>query len=168
MENPPLEKQEKKLSPITLAVIILTLLFAGGLRIQQALALRKVVWADLSMRGRTFSVEVADTDAKREKGLGDRDSLAADHGMYFPFPAAQYWVFWMKGMRFPIDIVWIQDGKVVDISPEAQVDAGLPLKTYSPVEPADAVLELNAGTARQIGLQKGDEVTLTAKPAGTQ
>lgn len=163
MEN-PLPEQQKKLSPLTIAVIIATLLFAGGLRIQQALALRKVVWADLAMRGQTFRVEVADSDAKREKGLGDRDSLPADHGMYFPFPAAQYWVFWMKGMRFPIDIVWIQGGKVVDISREVPVDASLPLKTYSPVDPADAVLELNAGTARQIGLQKGDEVVLTAKP----
>jgi len=162
MENPPLET--KKLSPFTLFVIVLTLLFAGGLRIQQALALRKVVWADVTVRGKTISVEVADTDAKREKGLGERDSLAPDHGMYFPFPAAQYWVFWMKGMRFPIDIVWIQDGKVVDVTPEVQVDAGLPLKTYSPTAPADAVLELDAGAARQIGLRKGDEVTLTAKP----
>lgn len=163
MENPPLEKQ-KKLSPVTIAVFVATLLVAGGLRIQQAMALRKVVWADLAVRGKTFSVEVADTDAKLEKGLGDRDSLPADHGMYFPFPSAQYWVFWMKGMRFPIDIVWIQGGKVVDISQEVPVDAGLPLKTYSPVDPADAVLELNAGTARQIGLQKGDEVVLTSRP----
>lgn len=163
MQNQPLEK-DKKISPLTVAVFVLIVLFAGGLRIQQALAVRKVVWADAAMRGKTFSVEVADTDLKREKGLGNRDSLAADHGMYFPFPAAQYWVFWMKGMRFPIDIVWIQDGKVVDISPEAQVDAGAPLKTYSPVEPADAVLELNAGAARETGLQKGDTVTLTARP----
>lgn len=163
MENPPLEKQ-KKLSPLTIAVIVATLLFAGGLRVQQALALRKVVWADLSVHGKTIRVEVADSDAKRELGLGKRDSLAPDHGMYFPFPAAQYWVFWMKGMRFPIDIVWIADGKVVDVTPEVPVDAGLPLKTYSPVEPADAVLELNAGASQQIGLQRGDAVTLTAKP----
>lgn len=163
MQNPPFEK-DKKLSPVTIALFVVIVLFAAGLRIQQALAVRKVVWADVAMRGKTFSVEVADTDLKREKGLGERDSLAADHGMYFPFPAARHWVFWMKGMRFPIDIVWIQDGKVVDISPDAQVDAGAPLKTYSPVEPADAVLELNAGAVRAIGLQRGDAVTLTARP----
>jgi uncharacterized membrane protein (UPF0127 family) len=160
MENPAPEK--KKLPRFTPVVIVLALMLAGFLRIQQALALRKVVWADVMIRGKTFSVEVADNGAKLEKGLGDRDSLPADHGMYFPFPSSQYLVFWMKGMRFPIDIVWIQDGKVVDVSPEAQVEAGLPLKTYSPTEPADAVLEFNAGTARQIGLQKGDEITLTA------
>lgn len=172
MENPSPDKtkpkpQEKRISPITLAVIVLTILFAAGLRIKQGLDLRRVVWADLEAHGRKLSVEVADTSAKRELGLGKRDSLAADHGMYFPFPAAQYWVFWMKGMRFPIDIVWIQGGKVVDISQEVQVDPGLPLSTYSPIEPADAVLELNAGAAREIGLQKGDTVTLTAKPSGS-
>lgn len=154
----------KKPSPIALTVIVLTLLVAGGLRIQQALALRKVVWADVGLRGQTFRVEVADSQAKSELGLGKRDSLPADHGMYFPFPAAQYWVFWMKDMRFPIDIVWIRDGKVVDVSPDVPVDKLLPLKTYSPVEPADAVLELNAGTAARIGLQGGDAVALTARP----
>jgi uncharacterized membrane protein (UPF0127 family) len=163
METPPLEKPQKKLSPITLAVIVLTLLFAVGLRVHQALALRKVIWAELAVRGKTFQVEVADTPAKLEKGLGERDGLPRDHGMYFPFAEAKHWVFWMKGMRFPIDIVWIRDGKVVDITPDVQVDQGLPLKTYSPVEPADAVLELDAGVAREIGLQDGDALTLTAR-----
>lgn len=163
MDTPPIDKKPdnaKKPSTITLVVIALTLVVAGGLRIQQALALKKVVMVDLAAHGQVFHVEMANTDPKRELGLGKRDSLPADHGMYFQFPAAQYWVFWMKGMRFPIDIVWIQDGKVVDISADVPVDTSLPLKTYSPVDPADAVLELNAGTAARIGLVRGDMLAI--------
>jgi uncharacterized membrane protein (UPF0127 family) len=164
MEPPALEK--KKFPKLTTVIIVVSLLVAGFLRIQQSVALKTVNWADVTMRGQTFKVEVADNDAKQELGLGDRDSLSADHGMYFPFATAKYWVFWMKGMRFPIDIIWIQEGKVVDVSPDAPVEPGLPVKTYSPIEPADAVLEVNAGTASRIGLQKGDEVSI-GQPGST-
>jgi len=154
----PAPEPEKKASPAVLAVCGLVLLFAIGLRIKTALELRHPVTAEATLRGRTFSVEVADTVAKREKGLGERDGLLPDRGMYFPFQTAGRWVFWMKGMRFPIDIVWIREGKVVDITDDVPVDATLPLATYSPSEPADAVLELKAGTARDIGLKLGDEI----------
>jgi len=143
-----------------MAICALVLVFALGLRVKQAVELRTPVVAEATLRGRAFRIEVADTDAKRELGLGERDSLPADQGMYFPFKASQRWVFWMKGMRFPIDIVWIQEGKVVDIHHDIQPPTALPLETYSPVAPADAVLELNAGTAEDIGLIPGDEVIL--------
>lgn len=160
MPATPVDHQpSKQASPVVLAVCGIVLAAAGFLRVQQAVESRKPVEAEAVLRGRTFRIEVADTIDKREKGLGGRDSLPADQGMFFPFPAAQYWVFWMKGMRFPIDIIWIQDGKVVDIDADVPAPKGLPLETYSPTAPADAVLELNAGIAADIGLEKGDELT---------
>jgi len=153
---------EKKTSPITAFVLALALLFAVGLRVKDALELRHVNMAKLTIHDKTYAVELADTSAKRELGLGKRDSLPADHGMYFPFPNAQYWVFWMKDMRFPIDIVWIADGKVVDITRDAPVPSKDPLRTFSPVAPADAVLELNAGTAAKNGILVGDDVAIVA------
>ncbi len=164
MENPSIEK---KPTPIMTAVIVLVLLAAAGLRVKDAFLLRRVIWARMSLHDASFAVEVADTAAKREKGLGGRSGIAGDHGMYFPFPEARAWVFWMKGMRFPIDIVWIREGKVIDITSDVPVDPGLPLKTYSPVDPADAVLELQAGTARRIGLQRGDAAVLAVSPDGS-
>lgn len=145
-------------SPLMLGLAVVVLIVSGILGLQQLLAARKPVYAEATIKGRTFTLEVADTSAKREKGLGDRDSLSADHGMYFPFSVAQYWTFWMKGMRFPIDIVWIQDGKVVDIDADVPTPQIAPLETYSPAAPADAVLELNAGVAEEIGLQAGDAI----------
>ena len=161
-ENPakPASEPAKTTSPAVLAVCALVLVFAVGLRIKQALELRTPLVAEATLRGRTFQIEVADTPVKREKGLGDRDSLEEGHGMYFPFGTSQRWVFWMKGMRFPIDIVWISDGKVIGIEHSVPPPTTFPLDTFSPVEPADAVLELNAGVAAEIGLEPGDEVAI--------
>ena len=158
----PAPEPQKKAPTAVVAVCGIVLLFAIGLRIRDAIQLRHPVMAEATLRGRTFTIEVADTPAKRELGLGERDALPADQGMYFPFGASQRWVFWMKGMRFPIDIIWIQDGKVVDIAESVPVPDGLPLQTYAPSGPAEAVLELNAGVAREIGLQPGDDVLLRA------
>ena len=156
----PTPTAEKRTSPVALIVCGVVLVFALGIRIKGAIDDRRPSMAEATLRGRTFVIEVADTPAKREKGLGERDGLPSDHGMYFPFESAQYWVFWMKGMRFPIDIVWIREGKVVDIAASIPPPKGLPLETYSPIQPADAVLELNAGVAAEIGLEAGDAIEL--------
>ncbi len=151
---------EKKPSWMALATIAAMLVAVAFLKIKQTLDDRRPILARVSVAWQTFRVEVADTSGKMEKGLGLRDSMPADAGMYFSFPSAQYWVFWMKDMRFPIDIVWIRDGKVVDVTAEVPVDKTLPLKTYSPIAPADAVLEINAGAAGKAGVKTGDEVKL--------
>lgn len=161
MDAPVTEK--KKPSIVAMIVLGLVIIAALALRAYDAWKNSRPILAEATLRGQAFTVEVADTDAKKELGLGKRDGMPADHGMYFPFGAAQYWIFWMKDMRFPIDIVWFRDGKVVDVSASVPVDpAGTPLKTYTPSDPADAVLELNAGAAARIGLQRGDALTLKA------
>lgn len=162
-----MSEEKPQTSPLVIAVAIIIVLVAGILKIQQAFAVRKPVMAEIEMRGKTFSVEIANSSAKQELGLGKRDVLPAGHGMYFPFADARRLVFWMKDMRFPIDIIWIQGGKVVDIHKNVPVPAGNAIKdliTYSPVEPADAVFEVNAGVADSIGLQPGDEIHLRGVP----
>lgn len=148
--------------PVAVLIVALVFVMAIGLRARDAWQARRPVLAEITLKKKTFIVEVADTDAKKERGLGKRDSLPDDQGMYFPFPTANYWVFWMKHMRFPIDILWIRDGQVVGIEASVPVPEGMELKTYSPIEPADAVLELNAGTAAELGVVPGDGVTLRA------
>lgn len=109
--------------------------------------------------GATVRVEVADDEASRQLGLGGRDTLSRDHGMLFLLPNDQP-SFWMKGMRFPIDIVWIHGNEVVDVTadvpPPRGPGAGLP--TYSPDRPADRALEVNAGWAARHGVRPGDTV----------
>lgn len=144
-----------------MGVAVVILLTAGVLRLQQFLRDRKPVVRPYELAGRVFEVEVADTDGKREKGLGDRDAIARDHAMLFPMGEEKYWVFWMKGMRFPIDIIWLKDGKVVDIHHDVPVAASqslADLATYSPIEAADTVFEVAAGVARELGVEPGDEL----------
>jgi uncharacterized protein len=115
----------------------------------------------LRVAGVALRVEVAADEASRQLGLGGRDSLAADRGMLFVL-ADRSPAFWMKGMRFPIDIIWIDADRVVDVSPKVPAPAGAdaPLPTYSPDRPADLALEVNAGWAKRHGVARGDRVRL--------
>ena len=107
---------------------------------------------------REVAVEIADTPAKQERGLGYRDSLAWDSGMYFPYQRARMLTFWMKGMRFAIDIVWIRDGRIIDLHPNVPFEPGGNGPRVRPREAADAVLEVPAGYAGASGWRIGDRV----------
>ena len=116
-------------------------------------------------------MDLADTPEKRFQGLSGRPILEDGTGMLFVFQRESRHTFWMKDMRFPLDMVWINaDCAVVDITadvprpPPGQDDGALP--TYSPSAPAIYVLEINAGTAAATGLQTGDLVTLSGSLTG--
>jgi hypothetical protein len=109
---------------------------------------------------KTFNVELALTLDQQALGLGQRDSLAKNSGMLFVFKPAGQESFWMKDMRFDLDMVWITDGKIVDISrhvpaPKKGEDTSN-LPTYSPKTEVDYVLEVNSGEAD--GMKVGDRV----------
>jgi hypothetical protein len=106
-------------------------------------------------------VELARTQAELEQGLSGRPSLEADKGMLFVFSRPGTYSFWMPDMHFPIDIIWINNDKVVDISADVsnEFDAEDPV-FYRPSEPAQYVLEVNAGYAAEKEIKIGDEVAL--------
>jgi uncharacterized protein len=103
--------------------------------------------------------EVADDEASLERGLSGRNRLGADDGMLFLLPDDSP-SFWMKGMRFPLDVVWIKNGRVVDVTADVPPPSGpgARLPTYSPARPADRALEVNAGWAARHGVGPGDAV----------
>ena len=83
------------------------------------------------------------------------------NGMYFIFDKPDYHSFWMKDMRFPIDIIFINDGKIVTIYKNVPIptsETQLP-PIYRPTNPVDHVLEINAGLADKYSFQVGDSVT---------
>lgn len=105
-------------------------------------------------------VTVADTHATREKGLSGHAPLAEDEGMLFIFDQEDRYAFWMKDMRFAIDILWIKDGVIADITTDvAPSPPGGELPLYFPRVPVDRVLEMPAGFARAHGLRTGMKVT---------
>lgn len=118
-----------------------------------------------------FAVEPAVTPAQRIQGLSGRQVLAARNGMLFIFEQAGKYTFWMKEMRFALDLVWIGAGcTVVDLTrnapPPAPAQTLDELPLYLPVSPARYVLEINAGEADLVGLLPGDPVGFSGSLAG--
>ncbi|MFZ1720091.1 MAG: DUF192 domain-containing protein [Candidatus Moraniibacteriota bacterium] len=107
---------------------------------------------------RQFLVELADTPALRERGLGYRETLLSGHGMLFLFPdrPPDRYAFWMKGMRFPLDIAWIRDGQVVFIERNIPAESE---DIFRPLAEADSVLEVNAGDLSHV--VTGDAVVVS-------
>lgn len=105
--------------------------------------------------------EIADNDAERMQGLSDRESLPEDTGMMFVFGEPGIYPFWMHGMHFSLDMVWISGDTVVDVVtlPPPTSGASMPAR-HIPFMNADRVLELNAGEAERLGLTVGSTVIL--------
>lgn len=115
----------------------------------------------LIMGSKQFTVERVDNQEEQAKGLSGRDSIGSD-GMLFIFPSSSIAKFWMIDMQFDLDFIWINDGKVVEITPNVpKPEPGMlssELPTYQPSVPVNAMLEVNAGFAAQQGIQVGDVV----------
>ena len=112
-----------------------------------------------------FMVEIADDEAKRQRGLMYREPLADDRGMLFEFPRAAEQSFWMKNTPSPLDIIYINpEGRIVSIARHATPYSTSPIPSYGP---ANGVLELRAGRADEIGAKPGDQVKHSFfKPVG--
>ena len=106
-------------------------------------------------------LEIADTVGAQRQGLSGRKRLPEGHGMYFPMGAPSRYAFWMKGMQFPLDILWIRDGHIVDISENVPYPVGdHPPVSVQPEEPASGVLEVNADFTEQQGTKIGDAIDI--------
>ena len=117
----------------------------------------------------TFEVEIAATPDEMSKGLSGRDGLAAGSGMMFVYEVPRVSTFWMKGMRFPLDFIWIgQDCRVADTEsdagepPTGTQDSDLPL--YRSDGPVLYGLEVNAGDVERLGIEPGDRVVFADAP----
>jgi len=120
----------------------------------------------IAIRDQTVRLEIARTPDEQAKGLGDRDSLDWGHGMLFEYSEPRFAGFWMKDMRFDIDIVWIREGRIVDFSHRVKHSPEGPGPTIRPRELVDTVLEVPAGFAQANGWRIGDRAVIRrASPA---
>jgi hypothetical protein len=103
-----------------------------------------------------FTVELADNDAAREKGLMFRKELPEGRGMLFDFHADAPVSFWMENTYIPLDMIFIRgDGSILRI---AENTTPLSTKIIPSGGPVRAVLEVIGGTARKMGIAPGDKV----------
>jgi uncharacterized membrane protein (UPF0127 family) len=106
---------------------------------------------------KTFTLEVADSDELRQKGLMRRDSLPKDHGMIFVFIDEAPRAFWMKNTRIPLDIIYLDArGKIVSIKQMKPFD----LNSTPSDGPAQYAIELIQNTAKDLGIKPGDTLEL--------
>ncbi len=104
-----------------------------------------------------FTVEVASTPEQQSYGLMNRQSMAPDHGMIFPYQPAQPVAFWMKNTLIPLDMIFISPGgRILRIAENA---VPLSLEPVGSGDVVEAVLELNGGRSAQLGISAGDQVS---------
>lgn len=111
----------------------------------------------IHIRDVLVKAEMVKTDAKKEKGLSGRDGLAEGRGMLFEMSGGSVQTFWMKGMRFPIDIIWIKNERVIgcekNISPSDT-------RVFAPPSDAGYVLEVQAGFCDEHKVEVNDAFRL--------
>lgn len=111
------------------------------------------------IRDNCFEVEVAKTEAQRDRGLMNREELGRDKGMFFVFDKEGIYPFWMKNTLIPLDIIWADsNGKIVFISQNVQPCKSLICSSVYPNVKAKYVLEVNAGICESLDIKVGDQV----------
>lgn len=107
----------------------------------------------------SLTAELAVTDEERQVGLMFREKINWDQGMLFVFKREGIYSFWMKNVRFPIDILWLDREKsIVHLDTHVPICPIEPCPTYSPSSPALFVLELKAGSAEKHQLKLYDKI----------
>lgn len=111
-----------------------------------------------------FNVDVVKTSAEIERGLSGREAIGNDQAMLFIFPNKQKRVFWMKEMNFNIDLLWIDDDKIVAyekniLAPDKNIALNELVKYNSP-QAVDKVLEIKAGLIDSLDIKIGDTINI--------
>ena len=148
------EKKKKKKGWTILVIIAVAFLF---LQLWQL----RAPSVEMELKGETLDVWVAANGYLKRKGLGKKDGLGDHDGMMFLYTDYNKHIIVMRDMEFPIDIVWFNDGKVIDIAPNIQPEdvPEAQLTKYYPRQEANVILELSAGWAESHDLKIGDKLT---------
>ncbi len=104
-----------------------------------------------------FKVEVAATGEEQAKGLMFRRAMGANEGMIFPMSPPRGASFWMRNTVISLDLIFVApDGTISNIAADAIPYNETPLLSEGPVK---AVLEINGGRAKALGIAPGDKVS---------
>lgn len=141
-----------------MTVILLVLTQSGKISFGSVNFLRPT--STTTVKGKTFDVIVVKKKEDLEIGLSKTNKLDENKGMLFIFDNKAQHAFWMKDMKFSIDIVFINDDKIAEIIENipSPTDKNSILPIYKPRENANKVLEINAGLVKKYNIKVGDKV----------
>lgn len=114
------------------------------------------------INGISFKAEFANSTESKRIGLSKYKKIDDNFVMVFPFEESGKPVFWMKGMHFPIDIIFVNENRITQIysdvkNPEKE---NSPLPLYIPDSISDMVIEASAGTAKKYNFKKGNKIEI--------
>jgi len=142
-----------------LGLLYLSIVVAILVAAMLAVSAQKGVRNKVILGNQEVVVEIADTSFLRERGLSGHPELTVNEGMLFVFEDLQKHGFWMKDMRFPIDIIWFdQNKKIVDVE-ERATPQSYP-KVFIPHVSSQFVLEVPAGFFSEHRLKIGDIIKI--------
>lgn len=119
-----------------------------------------IIGKDGAIKG-SFKVEVVEREDEVMQGLKYRESMAANQGMLFIFAIPDYYDFWMQDTYLPLDIIYMDSAKsIFQINENAKPFSE---ERITPTQVNSFVLELNAGTAKQLNIQTGDTISWRLK-----
>lgn len=109
----------------------------------------------ININGQQMHLQVAKTSKELTQGLSGKACIGADQAMLFDLGRPGDYSFWMKGMHFSIDIVWLNSKREViaidkDVSPRTYP------KSFDASQPVGYVIEMQAGRAAELGIKNGD------------
>lgn len=142
----------------------LFLIWVGIFEAKQTLQSEKIVdgqMIPITIKDQTIQVEIVNSPQSITQGLSGRSEIGSD-GMLFVFEKARVLRFWMADMQFDLDMIWFRNGQVIGVTsdvpkPEAGTKTAV-LPVYSSGQPADMVLEVMAGKAKEWGVKVGDKI----------
>ena len=141
----------KKCFKITASIIATIFIFAAGLFLikKDNNSYKKIKLGDVILK-----TEIALSADEKQKGLSGRDYMTKNRAMLFVFRQSGSYSFWMKDMKFPIDIIWLDDGlKIIGL--EKNINPNTFPEKFSPPSPAKFVLEVNGGWSDENKIKEG-------------
>jgi uncharacterized membrane protein (UPF0127 family) len=143
-------------------LVVLLIAAVHAAAVQSKLPRGRAVFPDET----AVSIDIADTEPVRERGLMFRERLAPNEGMIFVFPQSGYYPFWMKNTLIPLDMLWLDgSGRIVSIARSVPPCKADPCPSYPPDANASYVIEVVSGFSREHGLKVGDVVKLEGVPS---
>lgn len=164
-----MKKESLLLLPL-LVLIVFILIRGHGIKeqppTQQQIDLASITdrsLIDATLSGKQFQFEVVNSYASQLLGLSNREEIGSD-GMLFVFHRPDKHQIWMKDMKFDLDLIWLLENRVVDLSlavpkpePGQEPDA---LPIYQPTQRVDMLLEVVAGFVDRYQIEVGDELVV--------
>lgn len=113
-----------------------------------------------------YNLWLADTEAERTRGLSGVEKLRGDGGLLMKFDTDNTWGIWMKDMKLPLDIIWLNKEKEVvytvkNASEELSTDV-----VFTPKTNARYIIELPAGGVDKAGIKTGNKATFDENATG--